>query len=501
MKSIIGSASLAEHVISNQGVTAVRPGILLGGKYRLDRPIGKGGMGCVWEAQQVHWAAPVAVKLLHHRSASTAGEADADDRQSSVRRFEIEARAVAAIRSPHIVQVLDHGVDPDLDLPYMVMELLEGETLEAKLRRCGRLTFEDTVRILSQVARGLTRVHDARLVHRDLKPGNIFLVRNDGEELVKLLDFGIAKTDAMALGEEPITVTGQQLGTPYYMSPEQVRGVREIDFRADLWAFGVIAYECVVGARPFEGQTLGALSLQICAEPLPRPSRSAPSPEAFDRWFWRCVNREREFTFQSASQAAAQLESALLGSGRRPSEPGILSAGDSTVHSSSHAMGATLAAGSADKPDLAVQPHRPRIGKWALGMLAVVVIVDAILTVRGQRSSEPSSAPSASAPVVTAPPLATGMQAVPAAVSSAVAQQLSTAQLEHVSSLLEAARAVPTAPHSSSPAAGQKVPLEHRANSVRAAPKAPNGGSSPAGEASVAPASRHSPSDLIEERL
>lgn len=268
-------------------------------------------MGWVWKAEQVQWGAPVAVKIIDLRSHASPDGPTEQERALRIRRFLAEAKTAATIRSPHVVQILDHGIDQELGAPYIVMELLEGETLEARLERAGRLTPSETIRVMSQVAKALSRVHEAQLVHRDLKPSNIFLVRNDGEDLVKVLDFGIAKGGQGNLDERPITATGQQIGTPYYMSPEQIRGSTDVDFRTDLWAFGVIAYECVVGQRPFNGETLGDLSLKICAEPIPRASDVVSVPRTFDDWFWRCVNRERDFTFGSAREAAERLDGAL----------------------------------------------------------------------------------------------------------------------------------------------------------------------------------------------
>jgi eukaryotic-like serine/threonine-protein kinase len=300
-------------VLSRVRVTSVRPGIMLGGKYRLDQPIGEGGMGWVWKAEQVQWGAPVAVKLIQPLLSLAPEGISTEEAHQRMRRFLVEAKIAAAIRSPHVVQILDHGIDPDLNWAYIVMELLEGETLEARLQRNRQLSREEAVRVMLQVAKALSRLHEANLVHRDLKPGNIFLVKNDGEDIVKVLDFGIAKADSNSLEERPITLTGQQLGTPVYMSPEQIRGMPDVDFRADLWAFGVIAYECLVGERPFAGETLGDLCLKICAEPIPRPSGVASVPIEFDDWFERCVNRERQFTFTSAREAAERLELALVG--------------------------------------------------------------------------------------------------------------------------------------------------------------------------------------------
>ena len=162
----------------------------------------------------------------------------------------------------------------------MVMELLVGEPLDRRIERLGRLSLPETARILGQVCRALQRAHDAGIIHRDLKPENIFLVRSpdDDDEIAKVLDFGIAKIKAPP-GEQGLTSstkTGAVLGTPYYMSPEQARGLRNIDHRADLWSLGVIAYKCVTGVLPFEGESVGDLLVKICTAPPPMPSVTTP---------------------------------------------------------------------------------------------------------------------------------------------------------------------------------------------------------------------------------
>lgn len=273
-------------------------------------------MGSVWRAEHVQWNAPIALKLVNLpvvRGTKTSAGLDEGLRQ----RFLSEVKAAAAIRSSHVVQILDHGIDPVHNQPYIAMELLEGETLEARLERQRRLSFAETSRLLGQVAKALSRLHEANLVHRDLKPGNVFIVHDDGDELVKVLDFGIVKS-AEDLDQEPITATGEQIGTPFYMSPDQIRGTRDIDFRTDIWAFGVIAFECVTGVRPFQGVSLGDLSLKICAEPIPSPSRFADVPAGFDDWFHKCVHRDRELTFASAREAAEALRAALQTNGGQP---------------------------------------------------------------------------------------------------------------------------------------------------------------------------------------
>jgi serine/threonine-protein kinase len=258
-------------------------GTLVGGRYRLERVLARGGMGTVWIARDAELARGVAVKFLDARFARSA---------KARRRFEREARAAAQLASPHVVQIFEHGVAHDA--PYLVMELLEGEDLGARLRTLGRLSPARADALLAQVARGLAKAHEAGVVHRDLEPGNLFLARVDGEEVIKILDFGIAKTrDAAPVDES--TKTGELLGSPRYMSPEQVAGERDLDHRSDLWSLAAILFRAVTGAHAFDGASVGAIGLAICTGPLPIPSAIAPDlPAEIDRFFARVRARSRK---------------------------------------------------------------------------------------------------------------------------------------------------------------------------------------------------------------
>ena len=273
------------------------PAGLIAGKYEVVRLIGRGGMGSVWEGRHVSLGTRVAIKFI---------DSEYTESEEARSRFETEARAAAALQSKHAIQIFDHGVTDD-QRPYMVMELLTGEPLDERIDRLGRLSLGETARIIGQVCRALQRAHEAGILHRDLKPENIFLVRSpdDDEEIAKVLDFGIAKIKAPP-GEEGLsssTKTGAVLGTPYYMAPEQARGLRSIDYRADLWSLGVIAYKCVTGVLPFEGVSVGDLLVKICTYAPPVPSQAiAGLPPAFDAWFARTMQREPEARFSSASE-------------------------------------------------------------------------------------------------------------------------------------------------------------------------------------------------------
>src|SRR5262249_30549614 len=204
----------------------------VGANLRLVKLLGEGGMGSVWIADHTTLKTQVAVKFMAQALASSA---------EAVERFAREASAAARIKSPHVVQVLDHGFTSER-IPYIAMELLEGEDLGVRLERLGRIGLSETTTIIAQACKALSRAHSLGIVHRDIKPENIFLTEIDGELVVKILDFGIAKqTQATGLG---MTTTGTMVGTPYYMSPEQVVSAKAVDSRSDLWSIGVVAYHC-----------------------------------------------------------------------------------------------------------------------------------------------------------------------------------------------------------------------------------------------------------------
>ena len=284
-------------------------GRLLASKYRLVREMARGNMGAIWCAEHVLLRLPVAVKFMQldesWADASPAGRADA------MKRFLSEARIAAAAHGPHVVQVFDYGVDQGT--PYLVMELLQGETLAHKLRRVGCSSPAEVAGIVLQISSALERMHELGIVHRDLKPENIFLVEGD-ELLAKILDFGVARVSDQALLSTltPGTRTGDLIGTPNYMSPEQLEDHHSLDQRSDVWALGVIAFECLLGRLPFNASHLTGMILAICSRPLPVPSLLGPVPRGFDTWFARACARDPDRRFPSARQAALALHALCL---------------------------------------------------------------------------------------------------------------------------------------------------------------------------------------------
>jgi serine/threonine protein kinase len=276
----------------------VKPGDVLQGKYRLASLIGEGGMGSVWRAEHLQLEAPVAVKLMHPSvAANPAGRG----------RFDREAKSAASLRSPHVVQILDFGVDAGTGTSFIAMELLEGESLRKRLTRTGKLAPLEVSRVVIHVARALTRAHELELIHRDLKPANIFLVENDGALFAKVLDFGIAKWLGHSLHHSLATTTNSVLGTPHYMSPEQISSSKSVDFRADLWSLGVIAVECLTGRLPFDCNNLPGLAFMIQQGNATRPSALGAVPNGFDAWFARATAAQPDQRHRSAAEMALEL--------------------------------------------------------------------------------------------------------------------------------------------------------------------------------------------------
>jgi serine/threonine protein kinase len=323
---------------------------LVAGKYEVVRLIGRGGMGSVWEGRHVSLGTRVAIKFIDKQ------HAESEEARS---RFVNEARAAATIETKHAIRIFDHGVTEE-GRPYIVMEMLVGEALDSRLERLGQISLQDTARVLAQVCRALQRAHSAGIIHRDLKPENIFLVHasDDDDEMAKVLDFGIAKImGPPGTGLTSSTKTGAVLGTPYYMSPEQARGLKNLDYRSDLWSLGVIAYRCVTGRLPFEGESVGDLLVKICTSVPPQPSLTVPElPSSFDAWFFRALAREPADRFASASELGEALAmTAGVSVHRGPASGSLLRSVDPIVAVPSatpqpSSPGATSAGGLAASP-------------------------------------------------------------------------------------------------------------------------------------------------------
>ncbi len=283
-------------------------GLILGERYRLLSRIGEGGMGTVFLAEHVALGKQVAVKVLR-------AEYSQDD--ELVRRFEQEARSASRIDHENVVDVVDFGRTPGGSL-YFVMEALEGESLARLIHREGALPVERALRILAQICQALGAAHACGVVHRDLKPENVILVRrDDGADLVKVLDFGISRTHGVPEGGR-ITRVGSIIGTPEYMAPEQAMGTA-VDHRCDVYAFGVLAYEMLTGRLPFQGDSPLATLLKHQGEPPVPPSRLRPDlPAEAEAMVLRALVKRPEGRQQDMAEVSADLCRALAAAGLAP---------------------------------------------------------------------------------------------------------------------------------------------------------------------------------------
>jgi serine/threonine protein kinase len=285
----------------NQGL--LQPGTVLQDTYEVLRPIGEGGMGVVHEGIQLRLGKRVAIKVMARELAAN---------REALSRFRREAEVTSQLGHPHLVQVFDFGVAATGE-PYFVMELLEGEDLEARLRRVGRLSLAEAAAIVTQVASALTAAHARGVVHRDLKPANVFLVSAEGMgDFVKVLDFGISKAKAAA---SSLTHGSIVMGTPQYMAPEQARGkADEIDPRSDQWALACIAWEMVAGRPAFAGEDIPSLLFQIVHEEPASFAAEAELPDlpvALEGVLRRALAKDRAHRFPNVKSFAEGFERAV----------------------------------------------------------------------------------------------------------------------------------------------------------------------------------------------
>ncbi len=289
---------------SPESKPSIFPGATISGRFRLDRLLGRGSMGSVWLARHLMLDVDVAVKFI---------DAAFRDQKDHRGRFALEAQAAARINSPHVVNVLDFGAESSGRL-YIAMEYLQGEDLNKLLERNGRLTPEMTARVVSHACRGLSRAHALGIAHRDIKPENLFLCGATDDEgfVLKILDFGVAKSTQTTSKDFTGTVAGQLVGSPAYMSPEQAHGSLDVDFRSDLFSLAVVAYHCLTGVVPFGGDSLAELLIGIVSkDPVP-VTRLAPGlPRAVDDWFQRALDKNPARRFASAKELAQAFHMAI----------------------------------------------------------------------------------------------------------------------------------------------------------------------------------------------
>jgi serine/threonine protein kinase len=305
----------------------VQEGDILASKYRVEKVLGVGGMGVVVAAEHIELAQKVALKFLLKQAAAN---------EALVGRFLREARASVRLKGAHVAKTLDVGRLED-GAPYIVMEFLDGHDLHAEIRAAeGPLPIETAVSYVVQAAEGLAEAHSLGIVHRDLKPGNLFLTRGvDGRPLVKVLDFGISKTMDPSIGGDGLSLTNTSmlLGSPLYMSPEQMRSSKHVDERSDLWALGAIAFELLTGRVPFEADTILELCFKVAQEKAPNPiTLRADLPHELCEAVMKCLEKDPGDRFANVGELAQAFEPFaltrdrgtaeraldVLGTGKRP---------------------------------------------------------------------------------------------------------------------------------------------------------------------------------------
>ncbi len=406
-----------------------QPGERIAGKYLIERVIGTGGVGVVVAARHVVLGQTVALKFLLPGAAHD---------KNDIRRFEREAQSAVQLKSEHVCRVHDVG-ELDDGSPFIVMEYLEGQDLAVTLRSSGPLSIVEAVGYLLQVCEAVAEAHSLGMVHRDLKPSNFFLThRHDGLPLVKVLDFGIAKYK-IELEQQDVSLTQTRalLGSPVYMSPEQVRSARSVDHRSDIWSLGVCLFELLTDTVPFGGETVTGVAAAVSTDPVPPIARHRPDvPEGLADVIQKCLSKRPDDRYQSVAELAEALVpfgpseaaynlyriSGTLGIRQRTTSDRLLSDSARGVPAASSEHATQISSNGIALPPTTSSPKR-KIITTALGLstLAVILGLSAWLQKSAPKDLKTPSAaaPSVMAPVVVAeraPVEATKLQIVPTAV-------------------------------------------------------------------------------------
>ncbi|HVV86131.1 MAG TPA: serine/threonine-protein kinase [Kofleriaceae bacterium] len=355
---------------------SIEPGQILAGKFQIERVLGKGGMGVVVAAQHLQLGQLVALKFLLPEALRN---------PEVTERFLREARAAVRLKSEHVGRVIDVGT-LETGAPYLVMEYLEGQDLDSFRKANQRLPVAQVVSFVLQAAEAIAEAHAIGIIHRDLKPANLFLtVRADGSPSVKVLDFGIAKATE---GSEDfsLTKTAAVMGSPAYMSPEQLRSARDVDARADIWAMGVILHELVEGAQPFAADTITELTLKVAMDPT--PALKVPTPPGFAEIVARCLEKDPAKRYASVAELAAALApfgppgSAEVAQRVARIQAGVMTRARSAVSPAVVGAATTLSGGAGQTSG---GEGKRKLGWWvglAAGLVAIAAMA-LVLAIRG----------------------------------------------------------------------------------------------------------------------
>jgi serine/threonine-protein kinase len=443
------------------------PGTLLAGKFRVIRRLGEGGMGAVYEIEHELTKHRRALKTLHAAMAAM---------PSIVERFLREASAAGRVGNPHIAETFDAGV-LETGEPYLVMELLRGEPLSSRIER-GPLSVPECVDLIGQACVGVAAAHAAGIVHRDLKPDNLFITQVEGRPFVKILDFGISKFDQSQTGGMALTKEGAAMGTPYYMSPEQIRGMLNLDARADVYALGVILYECLAGKRPFEADVLTHLAVLIHAgDHQPLEQVRSDLPQGFADLIRYAMAADRERRLPTANELRTQLERYGQVSFRTHISAQSMPP-PSAVQARSIGMATSGVGVSMRTPPIETKSSRGALAA-ALGVTALVLLGGGFFALRALRpaSGAAAGAPSVAneAPGVTAE--APAHPAAPAAAPAPATPSLAAAPAEPAAPAAVATEkaqpaASPPAVSSAAPSAAHSAAAAVRSAAVPVAPPA-----------------------------
>jgi eukaryotic-like serine/threonine-protein kinase len=391
-----------------------REGDVLAGKFRIERVLGVGGMGMVVSAMHIHLDERVAIKFLLPEALANA---------EAVARFGREARAAVKIKSEHVARVIDVGA-LETGAPFMVMELLRGRDLAAALRDSGPLPVHVAVQYVLQACEALAEAHAIGIVHRDLKPANLFVTaRADGSPCVKVLDFGISKVTSVSGSGSDMGMTRTQsiMGSPLYMSPEQMASARDVDQRADIWAVGCVLYELITGRVPFEAETMPQLCTLILHQEPPHPrSVRADMPDGVAEAILRCLRKDRAQRYPNVAALAMDLAVFSPDAGPRSAEriSRVLSSSgmSSTELVSSNFPSHTAASNTGSQAWGNTKVGR---GKRAVWLGAVVAGVLAFGGIIAWKASTHSGSPSPDVSAAAAPPAKPPTQVEPSPLAPA----------------------------------------------------------------------------------